>query len=304
MNALTTCASCHQPLSDQSAFCPSCGASTGIVPDDGATLDRLESMLDGRYGVEALVGSGPFGRVFRATDRAVERTVAIKACPVADPDRFVPLRRSGPARPTLRHPNIVPRLDTRVADGFVFLVMSFLDGGNLDERLDAGAIAAADAHAILSDIAHALDAAHRNGVVHGGLKPTNVLFEKTSRRVLVSDFGTARAFGNQSETIDVPLGIGVPEYMSPEACRSAEPVDPAGDIYTFGVIAYELFTGRVPFSGDTAAGIMMQHLSASPTPLVPNKTVSREAAHLVMKCLEKDAKRRPDAGMLVEVLSV
>jgi serine/threonine-protein kinase len=205
----------------------------------------------------------------------------------------------------LRHPRIVPVLDSADAGGHLYYVMPYISGQSLRDKLTReGHLPLTEVIAIASDIATALDYAHENGVLHRDIKPENVLLE--AGRALMCDFGVARAIevaGSESFSSG-GLVVGTPAYMSPEQATGGE-VDRRSDVYAFGCVLYEVLAGEPPFAGPTAQAIVARQLGGSPRPLAtvrPDLPPGVESA--VFRTLELDPGNRPgSAGLLVSLLS-
>ena len=267
----------------------------------------------GPYTIEALLGEGGMGEVYRARDSRLERAVALKLLPAAvssDPDRLARFEREAKLLAALNHPNIAHVYGFEQAsspsgqDAHV-LAMELVEGEDLARRLERGPIAQGEALAVARQIAEALDAAHEKGIVHRDLKPANVKLTPDGR-VKILDFGlakmgatdgqTAAAAGSESPTLDAPLTragavFGTPAYMSPEQARGL-PVDKRADVWAFGCLLFEMLAGRRPFEGHTTTDALAAILSADPQwHLLPPAT-PEWLRRLLRRCLEKDARRR------------
>ncbi|HET7698347.1 MAG TPA: protein kinase [Vicinamibacterales bacterium] len=259
--------------------------------------DRL-----GPYEILAPIGQGGMGQVYKARDTRLDRTVAIKILPpllASDRqfrDRF---DREARAISQLDHPHICPLHDVGQHDGTAYLVMPYLDGGTLEQRLERGALPPGDAVPIAIQIAEALARAHGAGIVHRDLKPANIMLTKSGARLL--DFGLARTTGAaplHTTAVTQPARltgegtiIGTFHYMAPEQIEGAEG-DARTDVWGFGCVLFEMLTGTRPFDGKTTASVLANILNA-PVPPVRERhpRVSRVLDHVVRRCLEKD----PDA---------
>jgi eukaryotic-like serine/threonine-protein kinase len=247
------------------------------------------SLFDGRYRILRKIGAGGMANVYLAEDQELGRRVAIKILNErhANDDQFVErFRREAKNAAALSHPNIVSIYDRGEAEGTYYIAMEYLDGRSLKElivtRGDAPVPVAVEyARQILS----ALRFAHRHGIVHRDIKPHNVLVNAEGA-VKVTDFGIARA--GASQMTEAGSIVGTAQYLSPEQARGGD-VDQRSDLYSLGVVLYELLTGTVPFTGDTPVEIAMKHLSQTPEP--PSKLrpdVPRELDMVVMRALAKD----------------
>jgi len=233
--------------------------------------------------------------VYLAEDLKHRRKVALK---VLRPELAVTL---GPQRflreieiaAQLQHPHILPLLDSGEAEGFLYYVMPFIDGESLRDRLARqGELPIPEAVRVLAEVADALAHAHSRGVVHRDIKPDNVML--TGRHALVTDFGVAKAVseatGRQTMTT-AGVALGTPAYMAPEQVRGGE-TTAASDIYAFGVVMYEMLTGRLPFEGDAQATMYRRLFEepSSPRSVVPQIDARWEKT--ILRCLERDPSDR------------
>ena len=222
----------------------------------------------GRYRLEQLLGQGGMAEVLRATDTKLARTVAVKvilAAHAVDGDFLERFLREARMVASLEHPNILPVYDFGEDNGVPFLVMPYLPGGTLRERLKAGPAPIGLASSWIAQLADALDAAHAAGVLHRDVKPANVLVGKNDR-LFLADFGIAKMLESQSGLTATGVVVGTPIYMAPEQALG-RPATPATDRYALAVVAYEILCGRPPFEGDNALSLMHQHVSSPPPPL-------------------------------------
>jgi tRNA A-37 threonylcarbamoyl transferase component Bud32 len=258
------------------------------------TVDALflafQQAVAGRYSLERELGRGGMGVVYLAREVLLDRPVAIKLLPpelAARPelrDRFM---REARTAARLSHPYIVPIHAVDEVAGFVFIVMAYVDGGTLAQRLAAhGPLPAHDVTRIMREVAWALAYAHAQGVVHRDIKPANILLEKGTGRAMVADFGIARLTETTGDTA-VGMVLGTPEFMSPEQA-TAEELDGRSDLYALGVVAYLAVTGTLPFSAPTAQAVIALHLT-QPAPPIGSLTrgIPRALAQAIDKCLQK-----------------
>jgi eukaryotic-like serine/threonine-protein kinase len=258
------------------------------------TTDTLiNRTFDKRYVIRRRLGSGGMADVYLAEDQELGRRVALKLLDErhASDEQFVErFRREAQSAAGLNHPNIVSIFDRGRAEGTYYIAMEFLDGRTLKELLIRNGptpipIAIDYARQILS----ALSFAHRNGIIHRDIKPHNIVVGSDGR-LKVTDFGIARS--GASQMTEAGSIVGTAQYLSPEQARGAR-VDPRSDIYSLGIVLYEMLTGRVPFTGDTAVEIAMKHLSDVPEP--PSKLrvdVPHDLDAVVMRALAKDPEQR------------
>ncbi|HSD48613.1 MAG TPA: Stk1 family PASTA domain-containing Ser/Thr kinase, partial [Actinomycetota bacterium] len=218
--------------------------------------------LDGRYHITERIASGGMGEVYRAQDAVLAREVAIKVLhrSLASDQGFVDrFRREARAAATLNHPNIVTVFDWGAVDGVYYMVMEYVHGRSVREILNArGALAPGQTAAVLDQTLAALEHAHAKGIVHRDLKPENILIT-TDGVVKLTDLGLARAFADAKNTRAGSV-TGTVQYLAPEQIRG-EPADPRSDLYSLGIVAYELLTDRIPFTGETPMAIAYKHLS-------------------------------------------
>ena len=306
--ALPACAACGSPLGDGARFCASCGTAAPVAAADGDPMRAaLEAKLRGQYRIIRLLGRGGMGAVYLARDLTLDREVAIKVMKTAG-DReeiYGRLRREAKAAARLSHPNIVPLHAFGDVEGTPYVVMGYVRGEPLAARLRRdGRLPEEDARRILAEVADALDHAHRQGIVHRDIKPDNVLLDDESGRALLTDFGVAKALGGRDTLTAAGHVVGTPHYMSPEQASGRGDVDGRTDVYSLGVMAYAMLSGRLPFEGATAGDVLAQQLTQAPPPLRSLvDTLSDSTVQAVDRCLAKDpAKRWPDARSLKLVL--
>src|SRR5438876_8876768 len=253
----------------------------------------IDRVLAGRYRVVRKLGTGGMANVYLAEDLELGRRVALKMLDDrhAQDEQFVErFRREAKNAAGLSHPNIVSIYDRGQAEGTYYIAMEYLEGRTLKELLVArGPTPLAVAIDYARQILAAIGFAHRNGIVHRDIKPHNVVVDADGR-LKVTDFGIARS--GASQMTEVGSIIGTAQYLSPEQARGA-PVDQRSDVYSVGIVLYEMLTGKVPFTGDTPLEIAMKHLSEVPSPpseLRPD--VPDDLDLVVLRALAKDPEDR------------
>ena len=222
-------------------------------------VTRLNAALEGRYRIEAELGEGGMATVYLADDRKHERKVALKVlkpelAAVVGAERFLAEIKT---TANLQHPHILPLFDSGEADSFLFYVMPFVEGESLRDKLNRDhQLPVDDAVRIATNVAEALDYAHRHDVIHRDIKPANILLQ--DGKPVISDFGIALAVGTagQGRLTETGLSVGTPHYMSPEQATGDMSVGPATDIYALGAVLYEMLVGEPPYTGGTAQAIL------------------------------------------------
>nr|MBA3659146.1 serine/threonine protein kinase [Gemmatimonadales bacterium] len=271
---------------------------------------RLALALSGAYTVEGEVGRGGMGVVYRARDERLQRRVAIKVLPpelAFQRDIRERFTREAQTAARLSHPHIVPIHSVGEGQGLVYFVMGFVDGESVAARIRRrGPLPIEDARRIMKETADALSAAHALGVIHRDIKPDNILLEGTRGRVMVTDFGIAKALSGSSGATLTGAGvaIGTPAFMSPEQAAGERDIDGRSDLYSLGIVTYQMLTGELPFQAPTVAGILMKQIT-EPAPDIRERRpdVPEDMALAVSRCLEKDPEHRwPSADGLRRAL--
>src|SRR5262245_9698211 len=248
------------------------------------------------YEVEAILGQGGVGVVFRARDLRLGRPVALKmllAGAYAGPTELARFRREAEAVAGLCHPNIVQIYEVGDHEGRPYFTMELVEGGTLAQKLTAAPPAVRWAAELVATLADAVAVAHSTGIIHRDLKPANILLTADGTPK-ISDFGLARRLKGEDGLTWTGTAVGTPSYMAPEqASGKAGPIGPAADVYGMGAVLFQLLTGRPPFRGGTALETFRQVLSDEPVrPSRLNPSVPRDLESVCLKCLQKDPRRR------------
>jgi serine/threonine-protein kinase len=271
---------------------------------------RLSEALGSAYTIEGEIGRGGMGVVYRARDERLKRRVAIKVLPpelAFQEDIRARFTREAETAARLSHPHIVPIHSVGEGNGLVYFIMGYVDGESLGARLKRrGQLPTEEARRIMKEVADALSAAHGLSVIHRDIKPDNILLEGTRGRVMVTDFGIAKAMsgGSGATLTSAGVAIGTPQYMSPEQAAGEKEIDGRSDLYSLGVVSYQMLTGDLPFKAPTVAGILMKQISEA-APMVSSKRpdVPEDLTLAVSRCLEKDPESRwPTADALRRAL--
>ncbi len=260
---------------------------------------QLQLSLGPQFTVERELGGGGMSRVFVVRDSALERNIVVKVLPeeLAHSVNLERFRREIQLAAQLQHPHIVPLLWAGVTNDLPFFAMPFVDGESVDKVMARQeSLGVSDILRMLREVAAALAYAHERGVIHRDIKPANLLLSHGS--VMVTDFGIAKALSDSVRTggtlTDVGIAIGTPSYMAPEHGAADPDADHRADIYSFGILAYELLAGRPPFVGKPPQMIIAAHIVEKPEPVNRLRADAPPAlSTLVMHCLEKDPAERP-----------
>ncbi|HEU4879022.1 MAG TPA: protein kinase, partial [Gemmatimonadaceae bacterium] len=281
-----------------------------LRPDDvlGA---HVASVLEPHYEIDSEIGRGGMGIVYCAKDKRLKRNVAIKLLPpelafrTDIRSRFL---REAETAAQLSHPHIVPIYNVEERDNLVYFIMAFIAGDNLATRLQkVGALDPGEVRRILREVADALAYAHKRNVVHRDIKPDNILLDAENGRAMVTDFGIARALTDtgDSRLTATGMAIGTPAYMSPEQSAGESNIDGRSDLYSLGVVGYQMASGDLPFVAPNTPSMLVKHLSEIPQPVDERRPdLPMDLSRVIMMLLEKDpANRFPDAQSVVVALS-
>src|SRR6185312_9538430 len=301
------CPACHTSNVDGARFCAKCGALLPAVQKEESD-PLIGTIVGGRYNVTGVLGEGGMGRVYTADQQmgTTTRKVAVKTLLseyAKDPKVVERFMRECATVVELEHPNTIKFFDYGRTDaGDLYIAMELLTGASLEKALEGGALAPERVDRILSQIAGSLQEAHDQGIVHRDLKPANIYLTTRAGEadyVKVLDFGIAKRDDKHSTKGEAKLTqqgtvLGTPPYMSPEQFRGAE-LDARSDIYSLGVMSYEMLTGRLPFDADTPWAWATQHMTAQPFPFetVPmGSAIPPKMKQAVMRALAKDKNQR------------
>jgi serine/threonine protein kinase len=270
---------------------------------------RLAEALGNAYTIEGEIGRGGMGVVYRARDERLKRPVAIKVLPpdlAFRPDIRQRFMREAETAARLSHPNIVPIHSVGDVNDLAYFVMGLVDGESLALRLKRrGRLSIEEARRVMRESADALSAAHAQGVIHRDVKPDNILLEGTRGRVMVTDFGIAKALSGEGGTLtEAGVAIGTPAFMSPEQAAGDSEIDGRSDVYSLGVVAYQMLTGELPFQAASVPALLMKQISETPVAVDRKRPETPiELSQTVMRCLEKDPQDRwPTADALRRAL--
>ncbi|MGH9362232.1 MAG: serine/threonine-protein kinase, partial [Thermoanaerobaculia bacterium] len=262
----------------------------------------------GRYRILGFLGAGAMGEVYLAEDPHIERKLAIKTVRLAGrpqevEERTRRLLREARAAGRLIHPHVVTLFDAGEAEGMLYLAFEFVEGSDLAARLETSALSLYEVMRIVRETAEALDFAHRHGIVHRDIKPSNILLD-SGGRVKVADFGIAKVTGQSTELTVAGSVMGSPQYLSPEQIRGDE-LDGRSDIFSLGVLLYELLSGKRPFDGDTITTLVYQILHQDPPPISSLRgDLPPRVEKLLDGMLAKDREERlATAGQVAEELA-
>jgi eukaryotic-like serine/threonine-protein kinase len=296
------CPVCRKPLAANTArgLCPQCllGEVLNPTPISGAATEKPAPTAQsfGDYQILGEIAEGGMGVVYYARQVSLNRAVALKMIRsghLASASEVQRFRTEAEAAARLDHPNIVPIYEIAEHGGRHYFSMKLLDGGNLAERSRQRRFTTREAAALVATVARTVQHAHERGILHRDIKPTNILLDDNGEPHL-SDFGLAKLFDGTGDLTQTRTVVGTPAYMAPEqASGGPEQVTTAADVYSLGVILYELLAGRPPFGGETALEILQQVQTKDPPPLrALRPDVDRDLEAICLKCLEKEPSRR------------
>jgi serine/threonine-protein kinase len=305
---MKACPLCKKDLKDQLLFCPYDG--NALVPKSEQDT-FIDSILDEKYRIEEKIGEGGMGKVYKATHILMDIKVAIKILHPhlsSDTNALGRFRREARAAAQIRHPNAVAVIDFGVAKdtSMAYLVMEFLEGIELREKMKRQVqLGYEETFLILDQVCSAVQAAHLKGIIHRDLKPDNIWLLGTNESdmaVKVLDFGIAKlkAASDTGKFTQQGMIVGTPYYMSPEQSRGEDLLDARSDIYSLGIILYEMLTGDVPFRDAFAMAVVHMHSNVMPKPLHHLRAdISRPIERVVLKALQKEKEARQESAIVL-----
>jgi len=259
-------------------------------------MSDLDGMKIGRYHIFREVGRGGVATVYQARDLDTGKVVAVKVLApylVSEENIRIRFQREADVLETLEHPNIVPVLDHGEADGYVYLVLPYIDYGTLSDRMRSGPIRPQEGARYISQIASALEYAHNKGIVHRDIKPSNILITDEGE-TLLSDFGFIQ-MEDSPQSLTGSAIIGTPAFMAPEQIRG-EDVTARSDQYALGVLLYQMSTGELPYDAETPMGVAIKHATDPlPRPRAVNPNLPDAVEAVIIKSLEKEPENRYDS---------
>ncbi len=277
-------------------------ASRNPTPEETAHRQHLQRALGDGYEVGGLLGRGGFAEVYAARDLRLKRDVAVKTLRYdlhVTPHLLTRFRREAETMAKLRHPNILPIYSVGEAEGLAFFIMPLITGKTLKQAMERERrVGLSEARRILFETANALHHAHQSGTVHRDIKPENIILEGADRRVWVMDFGIAKvAEAGDGELTGAGVIIGTPQYMSPEQA-AGDTLDHRSDLYSLGVVGFQMVTGELPFSAGSPQGIILKHITEE-APRVERRRPEcpPDLANVIRRCLAKEPGDRWDTAV-------
>ena len=289
------CDKCGAVNPPSQKFCGTCGNSLIANADTDPDIRHLQEALKERYVILKSLGEGGFGRVFLAEHTGLKQKHVIKVLS-ADSSRSTDIRnrffQEAQAIARLKHPNIVPIMDVSESGGRPYYIMSYLEGGSLEEfLLKEKKLSVETALGLVSKLLSALSEVHKKGIIHRDIKPSNVILDEMGEPILI-DFGIARVEESTGSKTKTGISIGTPQYMSPEQL-DAKPINLTTDIYSMGILLFELLTGKPPFEGSISS-LITQHNTVR-LPSVSGKIGNSKLVDVIQTVLQKACAKEPSA---------
>jgi serine/threonine protein kinase/tetratricopeptide (TPR) repeat protein len=298
------CPKCHSENPDTGHYCSSCGSPIPLPKEKSSSQDETRTAhykeltvgltFFNRYQVLEELGKGGMGRVYKVLDKEINEKIALKLLnpKIATDQRTIKrFRNELKYARQISHKNVCRLYDFREEEGIHYITMEYVPGEDLKSSIKRiGPLSAGKAIFLAKQLCEGLREAHKLGIVHRDLKPRNIMIDKEGN-VRIMDFGIARSLRTEGLT-DTGIMIGTPEYMSPEQVEGRE-TDQRSDLYSVGVVLYEMLTGTVPFQGDTPISIAVKHKTeVPPDPRALNPQIPEELSIVILKCMEKDQEKR------------
>jgi hypothetical protein len=268
-------------------------------------MEDLTGRQFGPYRIIAPLGEGGMAAVFKAYHPGMGRYVALKVLPkqlAAEPEYMSRFEREARVLANLQHPHILAVFDFGEADGYTYIVMPYVESGTLDEFLQGSPLTLSQIRSVISQVGDALDYAHARGVVHRDIKPSNILLDEREN-CLLTDFGISKILEGTARLTETGGIVGTPAYMSPEQGRG-RPVDGRSDVYSLGIVLYEMATGRVPYTAETPIAVIFKHIEDPlPLPREVNPALPEAVENVILKAIAKQPEERfATAGEMVRAL--
>ncbi len=253
-------------------------------------MPGLEGTKLGRYHLQERLGHGGMSEVYLAYDELMHRDIAIKVMSSGHTDYIERFQREAEAVGNLQHNHILPAFDYGQQERWHYLVMPYINHGSLSDLLDKGPVTLEHAGEILSQIADALQHAHEHGILHRDIKPSNILL-LDDHYAYLADFGLAKAIDGSGSVTHTGVLMGTPEYMAPELADGH--ASTSSDLYALGILLYQMVTGRLPFTGETALAVYLRQMHEQPvSPSRLNTAISQDLEQVILRALDKDPRRR------------
>src|SRR5579859_3540999 len=261
--------------------------------------EHFDILISDRYRLLKRLRRGGMSEVFLALDEQEQQQVAIKIVMNNDADCIKRLQREVYVLRKLSHPHILPLLDDGISGPYYYLVMPYMQRGNLRERLAQGKLTPEEVGILLHQLTDALTCAHEHGIIHRDIKPSNILLDNDdANHIYLADFGIAKMLEQGSDITQTGFLVGTPEYMAPELAE--KPESASSDIYAVGVLLYQMLAGRLPFTGTTPLAVCWKHIKEQPAPPSSlNPEISLAIEQVILRAMHKNPRRRfADASAL------